>query len=312
MKTFAHWLWERMTTWLMKDRPPPVTPLCDFKRLVEELRPADIVLVEGRSRVSDVIKVITQSAWTHSAMYIGTLDKINDLKVKSWVEAHYTGATDAPLIIEALLGEGTIISPISRYYKDHLRICRPTGLSQRDANRVIKNVCRQLGNQYDVRHLLDLARFFFPWFILPRRWRSSLFQHNIGTPTRTVCSCLMAQAFCRINYPILPFIDRSEDGAIRFYQRNPRLFTPRDFDYSPYFNIIKYPFLSIDDIHLYRKLPWCKEDIYYNDDDNNPELNIPKKFHQPMIKKSAEIIDLILHRKNSSKENPIQSVQKEV
>jgi len=113
---------------------------------------------------------------------------------------------------------------------------------------------------------MDLARFFFPWGVLPRRWRSSLFQHNAGEATRTVCSTLLAEAFGSVNFPILPFIWRATDGSIRFFKRNPRLFAPRDFDYSPYFHIIKYPFLGMGDLGLYRRLPWSEDDWMYNDE----------------------------------------------
>jgi len=44
-------------------------------------------------------------------------------------------------------------------------------------------------------------------------------------------------------------------------QRNPRLITPRDFDHSPYFSVIKYPLLGRDDIGFYRKLPWSEEGL---------------------------------------------------
>ena len=54
---------------------------------------------------------------------------------------------------------------------------------------------------------------------------------------------------------------------MHFFKRNPRLFTPKDFDYSPYFDIIKYPFLGLDDLGVYRRLPWSEEDILYNDDE---------------------------------------------
>jgi hypothetical protein len=106
-------------------------------------------------------------------------------------------------------------------------------------------VINRLGAAYEVRQLLDLARFFLPWGIMPRRWRSSLFQHNAGSPTRTVCSCLLGEAFSSVDFPVLTFIDRRDDGTLRFFKRNPKLFTPKDFDYSPYFDIIKYPFLGL-------------------------------------------------------------------
>ena len=250
-----------ISKWLVKEGPPPCSPLCDFKRLCYELRPGDVLLVEGRSRISEVIKSITQSTWTHSALYIGRLFDINDPVLQARIRGSYAGDPGEQLVIEALLGEGTIISPISKYRLEHLRICRPTGLQPNDAQTVISYALRHLGSDYDVRHLLDLARFIFPWTILPRRWRSSLFEHNAGGPTRTVCSSLLAAAFSTVNFPILPFIDRSKDGSIRFFKRNPRLFTPRDFDYSPYFDIIKYPFLGLNDLGVYRRLHWDDDTV---------------------------------------------------
>ncbi|MEJ2608801.1 MAG: YiiX/YebB-like N1pC/P60 family cysteine hydrolase [Candidatus Thiodiazotropha sp.] len=256
-----------ITDWLTKEGPPSTSPLCDFNRLSYELRPGDVLLVEGRSRVSNVIKAITQSTWTHSALFIGRIYDIRDPNLQQRVRMAYQGDLSEPLLVEALLGEGTIIAPVAKYRRDHLRICRPTGLEPEDAHKVVAHTIEHLGNHYDLRHLLDLARFFFPWTILPRRWRSSLFEHNAGQPTRTVCSSLLASAFNRVNFPILPFIDRDDDGSLRFFKRNPRLFTPKDFDYSPYFDIIKYPFLGLDDLAVYRRLPWCDETILYNDNE---------------------------------------------
>jgi len=261
------WLWNRLCAWLMKETPPTAVPLCDFNRLCYELRQGDILLVEGRSRVAEVIKTITQSSWTHSALYIGRLCDIESIELRALVSRSYRGDSGEKLLIEAELGTGTCVVPVSKYRREHLRICRPGNLAPDDAKRVIRHAAERLGHSYDIRQVLDLARFFFPWGILPRRWRSSLFQHNAGDPTRTVCSCLLAEAFSSVDFPILPFIDRSDDGSLRFYKRNPRLFTPKDFDYSPYFDIIKYPFLGLDDLGVYRRLPWVDDADLYNDDE---------------------------------------------
>ena len=266
MRKLLRWIDEKATEWLIRDGPPPLTPLCDFKRLQFELRPGDVLLVEGRSRVAEVIKSITQSPWSHAALHLGRLHDIRDPTLRERVLTHYEGDPEEQLLIEAIIGKGTIVTPLSTYREDHLRICRPASLSPDDAQRVIDYCVRRLGLDYDMRHVLDLARFFFPWGILPRRWRSSLFQHNAGEPTRAVCSTLIAEAFMAVDYPILPFIDREQDGSIRFFKRNPKLFAPRDFDTSPYFDIIEYPFLGIDELGLYRKLPWSTEDTYYNDE----------------------------------------------
>jgi hypothetical protein len=248
--------------WLTRDGPLPETPLCDFNRLRFELRPCDVLLVEGRSRVSEVIKLITQSPWSHSALYIGRLYDIRRPHLRVVIEAHFEGDPEEQLVIEAELGKGTIITPLSTYKNEHLRICRPEGLSADDAQEVLAHAIGKLGSNYDIRQVMDLARFFFPWSILPRRWRSSLFQHNAGDATRTVCSTLLAEAFNQVDFPILPFIDRGDDGSLRLFKRNPKLFAPRDFDYSPYFSIIKYPYLGMNDLALYRRLPWDRETGY--------------------------------------------------
>ncbi len=251
--------------WLTRERPPATIPLCDFNRLRFELRPCDVLLVEGRSRVADVIRVITQSPWTHAVLYIGRLFDIRNPRLRARVEAHFEGDPEEQLVIEAELGRGTVVSPLSRYQHDHLRICRPDGLAADDAQQVLAYAIRRLGTPYDLRQILDLARFLLPWSILPRRWRSTLFEHKAGSATRTVCSTLLAEAFSAVDFPILPFIDRGEDGSLRLFKRNPRLFAPRDFDYSPYFSIIKYPFLGVNDLALYRRLPWDRSHRWLDD-----------------------------------------------
>ena len=89
-----------------------------------------------------------------------------------------------------------------------------------------------------------------------------------GVPTRTVCSSMIAAAFAGVNYPVMPLVHRGDDGKLQLYKRNPRLFTPRDFDDSPYFDIIKYPILGLDDLALYRRLPWNKDGVVCNDADD--------------------------------------------
>jgi len=255
-----------LSTWLNKEKGAVAEdiPLTDFERLCEELRQADIILVEGKSRVSDVIKTITSSPWTHAAIYIGRLDEIKDGALQNLIAAHYSGDPHEQLIIEAMLGEGTIVVPMRKYEGYHLRICRPKGLSRSDRTQVIKHAIEQLGYDYDVRHLMDLARFLLPYSFIPRRWRSTLFEHHAGKLTRNVCSSMLAEAFSVVSYPILPIAERMEDGSLKLYRRNTRLFTPKDFDYSPYFDIIKYPYFSFDEVAAYRSLPWDADGMVCN------------------------------------------------
>ncbi|HAC35571.1 MAG TPA: hypothetical protein DCF45_13745 [Gammaproteobacteria bacterium] len=245
-----------VSRWLMFQLPRKEPPPCDFERICHEIRPCDVLLVEGRSRVSEVIRVITQSPWSHAVLYIGRIHDIENSAVRERVEHLYDGGAHDHLIIEAELGAGVIITSLEKYHDDHIRICRPRGLTFVDQQRVINHAIDDLGKGYNVRQLLDLARLLFPWSFVPRRWRSVLFQHNVQEPTKTVCSTVISQAFASVSFPILPIVTIDDQSGLRLFRRDPRLSVPRDFDYSPYFDIIKYPLVPIDENAFYRDLPW--------------------------------------------------------
>ncbi|MFP6808944.1 MAG: hypothetical protein VB957_17445 [Pseudomonadales bacterium] len=230
--------------------------MSDYERICYELKPCDIILIEGRSRVSNVIRWITQSPWTHAALFVGRLHDIEDPELREIVSNHYSGDISDRMVVESLLGNGTIVSNLQAYEHDHLRICRPSRLSLKDSRQVVRYVISRLGLDYDVRQIFDLARFLFPWFILPRRWRSTLFESNPGTATQTVCSTMIAEAFAFVQFPILPLVKESENDNVQLFRRNPNLCTPSDFDYSPYFEIIKYPFIDFRHDQDYHLLPW--------------------------------------------------------
>jgi len=261
-RNVKNWLWVKITSWLnVTSKKNQVLPIINnFEQMLKKLRPADVILFEGRSRVSEVIKIITLSPWTHAAIYIGQLDDIKNPVTKNIIKKHYDGDPTEPLVIESLLGYGTIVNPLSRYSKENLRLCRPHGLSLKDQERVVCFATEHLGMKYDVRQLLDLARFLFPYAILPRRWRSSLFQHNAGKPTAIVCSSMIARCFQSVNFPILPIVENENKERVKLRKRNFRLFTPTDFDYSPYFKVIKFPNLPFTNNASYRDLPWDKGD----------------------------------------------------
>ena len=122
------WIGNAVVNWLKHKRPLPHTPLSDFERIRHEIRPCDVILVEGRSRVSEVIKLITQSNWSHAFMYIGRMHDIEDPQLRERLGEFYKGNPDRQLIIESELGMGTIVRPLTVYEGEHLRICRPRGL----------------------------------------------------------------------------------------------------------------------------------------------------------------------------------------
>lgn len=277
LRRLRDWVWARIVRRLNREREQSDLPPCDFERLSYEIRPCDVLLVEGRSRVGDVIKYVTLSPWTHAALYIGRLHDVDDPAMRERIRYHYNAAADEQLVIEALLGEGTIVAPLARYRGEHVRICRPRDIARGDAQQVINYCARHLGHEYDVRQLLDLARFMLPYGLLPRRWRSSLFAHHPGSSTRTVCSTLLARAFAFVRFPVLPVLRTDSAGAIRLHKRNFKLFVPGDFDYSPYFDVIKYPLMSFDDLSAYRRMPWTAD----VEQDGPPE---PVPDEQPVIR----------------------------
>ena len=67
---------------------------------------------------------------------------------------------------------------------------------------------------------------------------------------------MIAEAFGFVQFPILPLVKLTDEEGVQLFRTNPRLCTPNYFDYSPYFKIIKYPFINFSMHHTYRLLPW--------------------------------------------------------
>jgi hypothetical protein len=84
-------------------------------------------------------------------------------------------------------------------------------------------------------------RYLFP-LPVPQRWRRRMIAFGSGDPTKIICSALIAQAFGAVRYPILPKITRAGSRSARreiLHIRDSSLYMPRDFDISPYFEIVK-------------------------------------------------------------------------
>ena len=72
---------------------------------------------------------------------------------------------------------------------------------------------------------------------VPKKFRRNLIGIGAVDPTKAICSTLIAEAFKEIYQPILPFKDKL--GSIVL--RHPTYCLPKDFDISPFFQIIKLP-----------------------------------------------------------------------
>jgi hypothetical protein len=219
----------RLIAWLQKpaDNCEPFTPN-DSMALRDTLRPGDVLLVEGKGRISGSIKYLTQSTWSHSALYVGPM---------------VGAATDSEphVLIEANIDEGVVSAPLSKYLHCQTRICRPVGLSDADCEKICRYACERIGLGYDLKNVIDLMRYLFPW-PLAHRWRHRTIALGSGNASRIICSSLIAQAFDAVRYPILPKITRVDSQTARREVaeiRHPSLYAPRDFDISPYFMVVK-------------------------------------------------------------------------
>lgn len=224
------------------------------------LRPGDVILVEGELRISVAIKYLTQSTWSHAAIYTGNCTGGHE-------------SDDSMSLIEADVEKGVIAVPVSKYSSLNIRICRPVGITPEDCKKLSQFLISRIGNTYDLKNVFDLARYLIPVPPVPKKMRRKLLAFGSGDPTKAICSSLIAEAFQTVGYPVLPDISSNSVGKAFekeiLHIRNHSLFVPRDFDLSPYFEIIK-PKLTSE--FNYKMLEWSSEDypiLLKNNDDQD-------------------------------------------
>ena len=212
------------------------------------LQKGDIVLVDGNTRISTAIKYLTQSTWSHACLYVGE-----------------KGADSSLLnLLEASLKNGVHLTNLDHYANSNLRICRPVNLSAEEAEQLAEFASQRIGHQYDLKNVTDLIRYIIQKPAVPNRYRRSLLSLGSGEPTRAICSTLIAESFQSIDYPILPRRrgeGEQSGGVPLLYRPHFTHFTPRDFDLSPYFRIVKPTIESGFDHH---SLIWEPSDIEKN------------------------------------------------
>jgi Permuted papain-like amidase enzyme, YaeF/YiiX, C92 family len=228
------------------------------------LQPADIVLVAGNSRLSAIIKYLTQSTWSHAALYVG--ERPGDIAPNG----------EPNVLLEAEADTGVVTVPLSKYVWFQTRICRAVGVDEASRQKVIDYALKQIGKQYDSRRIVDLARYLFPYPPVPVGFRRRMLAIGSGSPTRAICSTLIAEAFQSIHYPILLesfSINGKSYGVAPYVQseidhiRKHGLYTPRDFDVSPFFAIVKPEIVSGFDYH---KLEWDPPELTATDLEQAP------------------------------------------
>jgi hypothetical protein len=248
----------------------------DLTALERHVRKGDVVLVEGNQRISECIKYLTQSSWSHSALYVGDEPLKSDSELARRLVQEFGERDARHLLVEALVERGVVLTPISRYAEFNIRLCRPYGITAADIAIVLEHAIAAVGKTYDLKNIFDLARYFFPVSVVPPHLGREALRFGSGEPTQVICSSLLAECFERVRFPILPVFEPYTDGhrpgppqriwsTLRrgrtlpgvFRSVSPSLITPRDFDLSPYFEIVK--FNLIEALRFdYRKMKWIE------------------------------------------------------
>jgi len=240
----------------------------NMDNLYLEIQPGDVLLVEGNSRVSNIIQLLTRSSWSHSALYVGDRLAEFDRRQVTTV-AGQGGETDLQhLLVEADGGNGVIAVPLAKYRDFNIRICRPFGISPHDLSLVVEDAISNLGKHYDHENLLDLALLALPPAVNPFRKRT--IQACLGgcTEYKVICSGMIASAFQKVGYPIVPALLPNSDTDKRqsndpygskLIMRHFSQIVPRDFDISPNFEVIKYNIIRTG--HFNYKASWAARQI---------------------------------------------------
>lgn len=253
----------------------------DFDRLHRQIRKGDVLLVEGNERVSAVIKTLTQSCWSHAALYIGDEMLRRGGETREMALDSFGPEGAQHLLVEALF-EGVALSPLEKYQEYHLRLCRPHRLRSDDLQSVIDDAVSSIGWPYDLRNILDLARHLLMLSLMPTRYRRAVERLGSSRATEVICSSLLGQLFHRVGFPVLPTVLPTEEGqpllpssrpsVLRllrrerdpypgiFLPRHPTLLAPRDFDLSPYFEIVKFDAITGGGFD-YQRIAWAKRRV---------------------------------------------------
>jgi hypothetical protein len=250
----------------------------DLDQLKSTIRKGDVLLVDGDQRVSAVIKYLTRSSWSHAVLYIGDelLRRGGDLEQRA---REMFGDAAEHLIVEALF-DGVVASPLEKYIDYNVRLCRPDRLRSDHLKIILDDTVAAIGWRYDLRNILDLAVHLTFVALLPRWRREKVLRFGSGASSQVICTSLLGQLFHKVGFPVLPSVTYpdgpgAQDAPTRrrrwslfpsrrkrhlglYRRRHPTLLAPRDFDLSPYFEIVKFNHFSESNFD-YNRIEWLPE-----------------------------------------------------
>lgn len=187
-----------------------------IESLAGVLRRGDVLLSEGNTRVSSLIKRLTGSPWSHVSMYVGPLD-----------DGH-----DPRCIVEADIAAGVRSIRLSELEALNVRVLRPASLDSTKRSRLAEWVTNRIGSEYDHAHALLLGRRLLR---LPLRTSAGAESTMAtSTATRFICCSLLVHAFASVGLAIAPIRACPDARACA----DPASITPADFEQAPVFEVI--------------------------------------------------------------------------
>jgi hypothetical protein len=291
------WLTDRLTRYMSE----PISHYDlrgrnDSDQLKSTIRKGDVLLVDGDQRVSSVIKYLTRSSWSHAVLYIGDELLRRDGELKQRAQETFGDAAEH-LIVEALF-DGVVASPLEKYIDYNLRLCRPHRLRSDHLKIILDDAVTAIGWRYDLRNILDLAVHLIFVSLLPGRHREEALRFGSGASSQVICTSLLGQLFHKVGFPVLPSVTYPEGPGVEeapmrrrrwsifprrnrnrhlglYRRRHPTLLAPRDFDLSPYFQIVKFNLVSESKFD-YSQIEWVSEVEPQDAAPTNTEGEIPQ------------------------------------
>ncbi len=138
----------------------------DPQALRRHVRKGDVLLVDGDSRVSPIIRYLTQSCWSHAALYVG------DELLRRGGERAEPRPRDlrrrrgAPARRGAAARRGRV-APLEVRRLQHPHLRGPIGCGREHLRADRRRRVAAIGWRYDLRNVLDLARYLIPVHVVP-------------------------------------------------------------------------------------------------------------------------------------------------
>ena len=146
--SLSRMLGRRLARFLSKPRPAQAhQPTSPREQIAATLRKGDVLLIEGTSRFSTAVKYLSQSTWSHAALYIG--DHLGPA----------AEGTEPNVLCDVDVNDGVRLVPMSAFASLHTRICRPVGLTDKEIEALVTFMVSRVGYSYDLKNIFDLARY---------------------------------------------------------------------------------------------------------------------------------------------------------